>query len=254
MKIEAVRKCPESLRRIIAAVNRLPENTDEILERLIKLARDVENADFEEIHANIESYKAKIYNLKLEKEVLDYLIGEMPGAIIFGLVAQNFNELILAKPVLQGIAEINRKEIEQYGKRAFTETPFNKLVNSYAFQEKMRGIRFSVPLDLINGCVRPAFSGLPLIFQKEDIPLARIRICPVCKSIFWAKRIDSPTCSEKCLNTFNQRNTRIRKLEKELEKLQTNSNSSSAAMRLKEEKTNKLQKKINQRKKKYGTL
>jgi len=254
MKIEAVRKCPESLRRIVDAANHLPVNADEILQKIIKLSEDVINTAYEKICTDTESYRAEIHNLKLEKEVLDYLIGEMPVAIIYSRVAVNFNELILAKPILQGIAEINRESIKKRGKKAFAETQNNELVRTLIFGKKMLGIRFIGTLNLVGGYIRPDLSGLPLIFELEDIPPERIRKCPICQNIFWAKRIDSPTCSERCLNTFNGRNTRIRKLENEIKKLQANSNLSSAAIRLKEEKTSKLQGKINQRKKKYGTL
>jgi hypothetical protein len=46
------------------------------------------------------------------------------------------------------------------------------------------------------------------ILTKDKIPIKRIRICRACKNIFWAKRSDSPTCSKKCLNTFNKRKSR----------------------------------------------
>ncbi len=203
-KGENISICPESLRRIIDGVNHLPVNADEILGKLIELAQVVVNLDFDKFHAESKFYRAQVTNLNLEKEVLDYLIGEMSGAIILGLVAQNFNELILAKPVLQGIAEINREEKEQYGKNAFSRTPHNLIYSALAFNQGLGGIRFSATLKLSGGSfIRPNLSGLPLVFESENIPPERIRKCPVCQSIFWAKRFDAKTCGEKeCVKTL----------------------------------------------------
>jgi hypothetical protein len=59
------------------------------------------------------------------------------------------------------------------------------------------------------------FAGLIGKFKSD-----RLRICESCSRIFWAKRIDSKTCSAKCLNVFSVSNSR-RPVEKKLKKLQT---------------------------------
>ena len=178
--------CPESLRRIIEGVNHLPVNADEILRRLIELAQVAVNSSPGDFYANADFYKTEVKNLKLDKEVLDYLIGEMPSEIMTGVVAQNFNELLLAKPILQNIAEIK---------------PDAKF---YTFYQKMRGIRFSGTLILMDGFLRPSISGLSEVFQNQDIPPERIRECPVCRRIFWAKRLDAKTCgSKECVETLS---------------------------------------------------
>ncbi len=263
-KNEAVRVCPESLGRIIEGVNNLPVDIEEIQKRLVELAKEVINSDYESVLANIESYRAEIVKLKLKKQVLDYLIGEMPGAIILGLVAQNFNELILAEPVLQGIAEINQEEKEQYGKNAFSRTPHNLIYSALAFNQGLGGIRFSATLKLSGGSfIRPNLSGLPLVFESENIPPERIRKCPVCQKIFWAKRIESPACS-KHVSAFNSRKTRNKTILKELEaslekqlntlkKYQSLSPEHNVITKTKE-KISKLTKKIERRKSEYGTL
>ena len=178
-----------------------------------------------------------------------------------GFVAQNFNELLLAEPVLQNIAEINREEMERYGKQAFGKNPQNSVGRIYSFNQKMRGIRFSGTLDLKGGFIRPDISGLPEVFDKQDIPPERIRKCPVCQNIFWAKRLESPDCSDSHVNTFNAWKTRIRKSEadlnketEKLEKLQSKFKPEHPLIQQQREKITKLSGKIQRRKNKYGTL
>lgn len=195
--------CPESLRRIIEGVNHLPVNADEIRGKLIDLAMVATKLSPDKFMETSDFYRAEIKNLGLEKEVLDYIIGEMPTQIMMGFVVQKFSELELAKPVLQNIAEMNSAEIEKYGRKIFTKNQINPIGKIYTFYQKMNGIRFSGTLNLIYGFIRPQISGLTEVFQNENIPPERIRECPICQLIFWAKRVDAKTCGEKeCVKTL----------------------------------------------------
>jgi hypothetical protein len=101
--------------------------------------------------------------------------------------------------------------------------------------------------------------------KRNNIPIERVRECPVCEDIFWVKRIEKnsdfiPYCSESCGNTFNTRRTRVRKLEKEFEqqleklrKLQTSS-APNELITKQNEQVIKIAEKINQRKIKYGIV
>lgn len=42
----------------------------------------------------------------------------------------------------------------------------------------------------------------------DGVNLERIRSCEICQRIFWAKRIESQTCSKKCLNALGARKHR----------------------------------------------
>lgn len=202
-KGENISICPESLRRIIDGVNHLPVNADEILGKLIDLAMAATKLSPDKFKAASDFYRAEIENLGPEKEVLDYIIGEMPTQITTGFAAQNFNELILAKPILRNIAEINSAEIEKYGRKVFTKNQINPIGKIYTFYRKMDGIRFSGTLNLIDGFIRPQISGITEVFRNENIPPERIRECPICRRIFWAKRVDAKTCGDKeCVNTL----------------------------------------------------
>jgi len=40
------------------------------------------------------------------------------------------------------------------------------------------------------------------------VPADRIRSCAICRHIFWAARVNSDCCTERCRKTYNQRNSR----------------------------------------------
>lgn len=40
------------------------------------------------------------------------------------------------------------------------------------------------------------------------VEITRIGQCPVCKQVFWKKRIDQKACNRRCANTFRVRNSR----------------------------------------------
>ncbi|HMS41119.1 MAG TPA: hypothetical protein PKE69_12890 [Pyrinomonadaceae bacterium] len=49
-------------------------------------------------------------------------------------------------------------------------------------------------------------SGLGEIVKKEKIKFDRIRICPICNFLFWAKKKNSETCGQKkCIDTLGNR-------------------------------------------------
>jgi hypothetical protein len=45
----------------------------------------------------------------------------------------------------------------------------------------------------------------------------RVRMCPICRRIFWAGRIDQPACSKKCGTNYRQKKWRINYKEKYLQ-------------------------------------
>lgn len=53
-----------------------------------------------------------------------------------------------------------------------------------------------------------AASGNTLLDALVGVRADRIRSCAICGRIFWARRVNSECCSERCRKTYNQRNTR----------------------------------------------
>lgn len=63
--------------------------------------------------------------------------------------------------------------------------------------------------------------GIAQIFDKSDPD--RLRTCEICDKFFWAKRVDSATCSTPCLNVHRQRKHREKlQVEKRNEKRRLN--------------------------------
>lgn len=90
----------------------------------------------------------------------------------------------------------------------------------------------------------------------------RLRICPICKEVFWAKRIETSICSnKKCSNNFHQRKIRIKEYEnrldeeyKKYEKMQSSLSSDNPSIKEQRKKVNSIIEKLNREKIKNGTL
>ncbi len=95
-----------------------------------------------------------------------------------------------------------------------------------------------------------------------DVPAERLRICPICKEVFWAKRIETSICSNKrCSNNFHQRKIRIKEYEnrldeehKKYEKMQSSLSSDNPSIKEQRKKVNSIIEKLNREKLKNGTL
>ncbi len=96
----------------------------------------------------------------------------------------------------------------------------------------------------------------------RGVPAERLRICPICKEVFWAKRIETSICSnKKCSNIFHQRKIRIKEYEnrldeehKKYEKIQSSLSPDNPSIKEQRKKVNSLIEKINREKIKNGTL
>jgi hypothetical protein len=101
-----------------------------------------------------------------------------------------------------------------------------------------------------------------LIQVLRGIDAERLRICPICGEVFWAKRIETSTCSKKkCSNNFHQRKLRIAEYEKRFDKafeaykkLKANLSPENSLVEEQRRKVNELKEKIKREKIKNGTL
>ncbi len=67
-------------------------------------------------------------------------------------------------------------------------------------------LEISIPITEKDGEFR---ASLPVFLELiSTINLDRLRACEICNRVFWAKREDSKTCSPRCLNVLNVRNSR----------------------------------------------
>ena len=97
-----------------------------------------------------------------------------------------YDALRSAQEVLPSLAD-ERTEYEPSG---FTSMPFSAGINFYTHDGVIGA----------SGIFVNALRGV-----RKD----RIRRCAVCEETFWARRINSECCTEKCRKTYNQRNSRI---------------------------------------------
>ncbi len=107
-----------------------------------------------------------------------------------------------------------------------------------------------------------SFGNSDFIKALSGADAARLKICPICDDIFWARRIEAQTCSTKqCSNNFHQRNLRIKEYEKRfdkesksLKKLQTTLSAENGLIAQQTARVDKLREKIKKEKMKNGTL
>ncbi len=62
-----------------------------------------------------------------------------------------------------------------------------------------------------------------------DVDPGRIRECRICQRIFWARKITTRTCSDRCGNTWNQRLFRVNSTEYEANRARKNEERDRAA-------------------------
>jgi hypothetical protein len=87
-------------------------------------------------------------------------------------------------------------------------------VESLAVAGYDKSFRASVPFPevrvhlVVNEDNEFAVSESPLLEAIVGVSVDRIRSCAICGRIFWAPRINSECCQEKCRKTYNQQNSR----------------------------------------------
>ena len=262
MRYKKIADCPGELNEVIKLVNSLPKDIDFIYSELKKEfdskkkalldAPQTGKTSFDLIKLPSE-YEKKIKQL-LPESVYLYTIGIFDTefdtfSFYQGTFAQlepleKLLELIQLRNLLTATAALKPRDFEVGASGRLT---FQPIINFGLSKE---------------GYFKPFSSPIVEIFQRNDIQLERLRLCPICKKIFWAKRTDAPTClDKKCSNNFHQKKKRIKEYEAEynrelkaLEKLQLTLPPENSLIAERKEKTEKLLQKINEEKAKNGNL
>jgi hypothetical protein len=225
-------KCPSELEEIIELVNSLPKNVLSVYKNLKEKYESEEQYLIEQtqINPNDIDIKMDLTHLprKYEKEikslfseniyfyvkgVLEFQFSEINFGVGFDSILEPLDklfELMKIKWLLTQIAELTSLEFDVL--HTATELIFQPIIN-FGVDE--------------NGNIKPATNPLVEIFNKKNIPLERIRLCPICKDIFWALKVsqdnvekkyksDSITCSPPCSNTRRGAKKRIKDYKKRL--------------------------------------
>ncbi len=118
-----------------------------------------------------------------------------------------------AREVLLGIAKRygsgprpHASEVMVHDARFPSEAPFSVMVSLVVNERGVLGA-----------------SDNPLLLALIGVRVDRIRACTICGRIFWAPRVNSECCSEKCRKTYNQRCSRENRRRRQRNKLRTGS-------------------------------
>lgn len=159
----------------------------------------------------------------------------------------------MTSELLRAVAE----DCQQYVKQKFPAT----FTANYFLKQRTLQKGFLPRLSFTKD-VKTNFQDDLFIKSLQGIDAKRLRICPICKDVFWARRIEASTCRDKrCSNNFHQRQLRIRDYEKrfdkefeKLKKLEIDFGLEHPLTATQLEKTDKLKLKISEEKQKNGTL
>lgn len=215
-KYKKVSQCPEELQKIFYWVNGIKNEAqfDEavtLCETLVEL----------EIEGRSEEEMEKILKTYFNKKFFAYLTSGKQFS--FQSALRRFTDIIGARPFLLSICKTNSKEMKERGKDAFTKNGYslrNKESLFYKGFERPEDPKELYPFDYFTGTltldskgnIRPRLSGFIEICSKYNIPFVRIRMCPVCNNIFWAKKLNAKTCgNDKCSDSLSQRSIREKK-------------------------------------------
>jgi hypothetical protein len=110
--------------------------------------------------------------------------------------------------VLDPCAKPNREYDAEVARWTFNDSMLVTPIMDDEYEEK---VNFILPSPIlfwdVNHKIR--FLESPLYKALDGVDIDRIRVCPICKKIYWAGRIDQPTCSKKCGALLRVRRWRV---------------------------------------------
>lgn len=248
---ESVSICPNELKCLMKSVNFLPNDLKRFENDLMDLSLQF-NDEFYGAKAPLETIILGLLQKYCEK--IRSMVSPQMDAKISELLERNDFQNVL----FQLHRLINEKITLKTVIQAFeTSKEYNNPNQTFVFDKSIAAFSFSEDSSLEIASFR-----VIEILTRKKLPIDRIRICPVCKNIFWAKRTESPACSAPHVHTFNTRKTRIKKDEEEfkeqvatLKKLAVEYNSQEHPLVLDQlKKVKNLQNKIQKKAQKYGII
>ncbi len=238
MKYNKIAECPPELQELIELVNLLPSDLKQFENDLNKLSSQF----YQEFQTTPELYSevSKNYSQKL-------------ASWFNSLKANGFvNQTMEIKRLIN-----NKITLLWFIEAYQTFKEFNNPTQDFNFDKNISAFSFNE-----DSTIRLTSFLVVDILIRNKIQIERLRICPICKKVFWAKRVEAQTCRKKqCSNNFHQRKLRIKEYEtrlvkelKILEGLRLRLNPSNSLITQQAEMVNKLQQKIKMEKKKNGNL
>lgn len=236
MTYEKISICPPELKELIEPLNLLPPDLNQFEDYLLKLSLEFNAECFENSESSfdlMDIYAEKICGL-IHPELVNRINEFKKGDFINGKcqLERLINEKITLITVIQAF-------------KAFKS--FNNPSQTFGFKKSIAVFSFYK-----DSTIQLSSFRVIEVLTRNKIPIERVKICPICNEIFWAKRIEAQPCSKKrCSNNFHQRERRIKEYEKRLskevtnlEKLQLNLSPENTLISQQSNKTEKLSKKI----------
>ncbi len=288
MKSEKVSECPADLARIIVIVNKLPESSSDLLEKTAELHEEFKN----EIHGpNARRVRIPKYDetemrttfiedprltmreyfkvlrrmdtcqpeyfqrlLEIVPATLHGDFNTLPG-LQFTLAVEELQSWISERSVLFALVR---------GYRHTEEFRESSAIDRGLLRFPLPGVFFGFEND--DSIIFPGTQSLTILNTNTKL-IRRIRECPICNRLYWAKRLggirhESSTCQAKrCSDNFHQRKRRIRELaealrreQKTLAKFIKGLSPSNSLVTDQQRIVSKLEKKIEEEKKRNGDL
>ncbi len=234
-------KCPPLLEEILNIIRYLPNDTTEQYKQMQDFCQD------------------KIEEIELPTPIQEYCLRETDEFLHWSL--ERYEDLIKAREIFQSIALFN---LQEGNKRIVSKSYLAFLrLKLFSIDKYLRRATVDLSFDE-NGDFTTHHSELFDVFNSISIEKAsvlRIRNCPICKEVFWARRIEASPCSrKKCSSDFHKRRERIEELKERLQdalsasKKQKGMNPQNSIISDTKRKIEKLQKKITELEDKNGNL
>ncbi len=223
---QGISNCPNELKSLLLAFRLLPRDLDglrkfsndleSLSEHLNREWREYMNAydekDLPNPAIDVDFLK---WRAKCDKNIRKLAVSELTEKDVEALekmnikiTAQNLLWLISEKRILLRIITAFEIWYVDYKRNSPRDFNFGESINTFNFNK--------------DTSLKLAVFSIPEILERKSIPVERIRICPICKNIFWAKRSDSSACSDKDVNAFNSKKSgakaRLKELQNEFSK------------------------------------
>lgn len=213
----------------------------------------------------IKQWEAEIREAGAKDEILPPDFFSNYAKKFHNLIAPKLAEKMNRKPEEKGLVNAQRELRVLYEQNLALRNIINIFQQFKEYNNPEQSFMLNKPLQTIvfnpDTTLNLIGSEVIEILKRNNIPIERVRICPICQDIFWAKRSESPACSDSHVIAVNTGKTRIRKnlddFRKQREKLKKlhSKFSQEHHLVLKQlELVKKLHNKIQEKVKKYGNL
>ena len=203
-------ECPPPLQKIIRISNLLSKEIEDRLffDRMTRFFNDGMKSV-----PKAENLEAVFKNIVGNEELFDHFNVYEPGRFFFPDATARLHETISARGFLRWIGDQNKKQVS---KKFIAHEKAHLLAHGFLSESGSPFIRSTFVTDG-NGNIRPMLTEFAQVFLDYDVPFVRIRLCPICDEIFWARRLDAKTCGKKsCAEKLSKQTARAQKFDKVL--------------------------------------